>query len=241
MAPAPAHADVPEVRTVPLVLDAPLPVMPDDEYVCEMPAGLVDESDACARGARYPACRWQLPSPRAAGHTYAIWRNTAEDHRSGRPALVALAVATAAEYGRRFPGEPLAIGDLDAPGPRHETHEDGVDIDLYLPGAMAVENLGREDLVENYAELNPFQLRMHRARVETLARILATCANGRVRIFYNDDVVQARFNAWYREQGYVSEHGRAMQGHNDLHRFHFHVTIPPDLTPLPITLADEVE
>jgi hypothetical protein len=239
MAPAPARAATPRGPVPELVLPPPLPPMPQDEYRCDIAEVDANPSGACARGAPYPFCHWELPSPRAVGHIYATWRNTADEHRSGRPALVSLAIATAAEYARRFPGETLAIGDLDAPGPRHETHESGVDVDLYLPGAMAVENLGQHERVENYTELNSLQLRMHRARVETLARILATCTEGRVRIFYNDEEVQERFLAWYREQGYESEFGGPMQAHNDLHRFHFHVTIPEDLRVLPMTAEDE--
>ncbi len=131
------------------------------------------------------------------------------------------------------------IGDLDAPGPRHNFHDEGVDVDLYLPGAMEVESLSQHERVENYATLTPLQRRMHRARVLTLAKILTTCADGRVRIYYNDDDVQARFERWYDAQGWVSEFGRAMQGHNDLHRFHFHVTVPADLAPVPMAAANE--
>ena len=70
---------------------------------------------------------------------------------------------------------------------------------------------------------------MRQGRVETLARILTTCTNGRLRIFYNDEEVEARFLAWYRAHGFEeSELGPPMRGHNDLHRFHFHVTIPED-------------
>jgi len=236
MAPAPARAAVPEVSSEPVAdLPLPLPAMPEDEYRCDIPELAIERTEPCDVGLPYPSCRWRLPNPEVAAHTYDIWRNTAAEHRSGRAALVTLALATAAEYARHFPGETLAIGDLDAPGPRHETHESGVDVDLYLPGAMAVENLGQHEWVENYTELAPLQQRMHRRRVETLARILATCTEGRVRIFYNDRDVQRRFLTWYRSQGWHSEYGRAMQGHNDLHRFHFHVTIPDDLAVLPMS------
>jgi murein endopeptidase len=193
----------------------------------------------CEEGRPYPSCRWNLPTPREAGHTFTIWRNTMAEHRSGRPALVSLALAVANEYARQFPGETLSIGDLDAPGPRHNSHDEGIDIDLYLPGAMQVENLGQHERIENYVSLTPLQRRMHQARVLTLAKILATCTEGRVRIYYNDDDVQARFEEWYDARGWVSEYGRAMQGHNDLHRFHFHVSIPKDLAPVPMDATGE--
>ncbi len=241
-APAPAHAATrpePALTTAPTELPPPLPPMPEDEIRCRVPRVAIAHTNGCDAGRPYPSCRWQMPEPRAVGHTFTIWRNTTADSRSARPALVSLALAVADEYARQFPGETLAIGDLDAPGPRHNSHDDGVDIDLYLPGAMEVENLGSHEFVENYAELTPLQRRMHRARVLTLAKILATCADGRVRIYYNDDDVQARFERWYDAQGWHSEFGRAMQGHNDLHRFHFHVRIPPDLAPVPMAPEGE--
>ena len=68
-----------------------------------------------------------------------------------------------------------------------------------------------------------------RQRVEELARILATCTEGRLRIYYNDEVVRERFHRWFDEKGYESPFGRPMQQHNRLHEFHFHVTIADDM------------
>ena len=79
-------------------------------------------------GRPYPECRWRLPEPE--GEEYEIWRNTVDGHRWARPGLVSLILAAAAEYRRRWPGAHLIIGDLDAPGPRHSTHDRGVDVDL---------------------------------------------------------------------------------------------------------------
>lgn len=231
VAPPPAHA-APRAPAAPAWEapdPAPLPPVAADEYRCEVPDVEIEKAAACDRGAPYPYCHHQLPEPWKVERSYTVWRNTSPEHRTARLALVNLALATAAEYSRIYPGEVLAIGDLDAPGPRHETHDEGVDMDLYLPSAMAVENLGLGEYGENYADLTPLQRRMRQGRVETLARILATCTNGRLRIFYNDEEVEARFLAWYRARGFEeSELGPPMRAHNDLHRFHFHVTIPQD-------------
>lgn len=201
-------------------------------YGCRVPEVEVERRSGCDEGLPYPACKWRLPPPHRAGRAYTIWRNTVDEHLWGRPALVATVLGATREYARHYPGEVLAVGDLDAPGPRHETHDAGVDVDLYLPRVMEVENLGGGDYAENYRGMGALERRMVRARVETLARILATCTQGRIRIYYNDRHVRRRFHEWFEAQGFVTPFGRAMQKHNDLHRFHFHVTIPKDL-PLP--------
>jgi hypothetical protein len=202
------------------------------EYACRVPEVVIHRKSACDDGLPYPACKWQLPQPYRAERTYTIWRNTVEEHLWGRPALIAVVLGAAEEYARHYPGEVLAVGDLDAAGPRHETHDQGVDVDLYLPGVMEVENLGGGEYAENYRGFDRLARRTQRARVETLARVLATCTQGRVRIYYNDADVRHRFQRWVNEQGLRSPFGRTMQPHNDLHRFHFHVTVPKDL-PLP--------
>ncbi len=206
---------------------------PADVHACTVPGLDVAPSDPCATGAGYPACTWRIPDARDAGAEHGLWRNTADDHRRGRPALVALLLAASVEYARRYPGERVVIGDLDAPGPRHETHENGVDADVYLPNTMEVENLPGNELVENYATLTPLFRLVRQERVETLARALATCSNGRLRILYNDADVRRRFLLWYRDRGFTTPFGAPMRAHNDLHRFHFHVSIPEDLEVLP--------
>jgi hypothetical protein len=95
---------------------------------------------------------------------------------------------------------------------------------------MEVENIGGGEYAENYRGLDRLARQTQRARVLTLARILATCTQGRVRIYYNDDDVRRRFQSWFDASGLASPFGRPMQKHNDLHRFHFHVTIPKDLS-----------
>lgn len=210
---------------------APGPI-PEDRYRCRTPEVEIDRSYGCELGLPYPSCRWTLPPPGRANRSYRIWRNTVEEHLEGRPALVSVVLATAEEYARRYPGEVVDIGDLDAPGPRHETHDVGVDVDLYLPGVMEVENLGNDEYAENYERLSALERRMLQERVQTLARILAACTGGRLRIYYNDDEVRRRFHQWFDAQGYVSPFGRPMQKHNDLHRFHFHVTVPKEMEPL---------
>jgi len=230
--PAAPRPDQPSPERGPPAVE--VPPAPEEHYVCRMPSVRVEGTEGCRAGLPYPDCKWRVPDPRSAHNLYAIWRNTTDQRRSGRPALVSLILTVAAEYARRYPGEILAIGDLDAEGPRHETHRNGQDVDLYLPGMMEVENLGGGEYEDNYAKLFPLSQRMIRARVEELARILAVCTNGALRIYYNDPPVIERFQRWYDERGYSSPFGQPMQSHNDLHRFHFHVTVPEDMEPLPL-------
>ena len=205
-----------------------------DGFTCQVPREVFIETSAgCANSDEYPTCKWRVPVPSAAGQLYRIWRLTTSDHREARPALVSLAIAAAADYSRLYPGEVLALGDMDAPGPRHETHNHGVDMDIYLPGAMQSENSGEGDYTDNYDGKTALEVRNRRARVEQLARIFATCTDGRVRIYYNDPPLHQRFIAWFTARGFDSPFGSAMMEHNDSHRFHFHVTIPPDLPVLP--------
>ncbi len=189
-----------------------------------------------------------MPHATLSSGRYRRWRNTIMEHWWGRPALVALVLAVASEFDRVYPEQVLAVGDLDAPGPRHSTHDRGVDVDLYLLGAMRVENAGGGRYPNNYEDKSNEETEELRSRVETLARILATCTGGQLRIYYNDEVVMERFHAWYDAQGFPpnDEFGRPMQAHNRLHEFHFHVTIPEDLPvlerePLPPGVADPVE
>jgi hypothetical protein len=142
-------------------------------------------------------------------------------------------LAAAAEYGRRWPGEHVTIGDLDAPGPRHATHRRGQDVDLYLEHAMIARNEGHGSYPDNYADREPSEVRALRARVLDFARILATCARGDVRIYYNDPVVLEAFRGWFDAEGLASSVGEPMEEHNELHRFHFHLTVPLDLEPVP--------
>lgn len=201
-----------------------------EEYRCVQPALEVPKTPPCDRGRGYPRCRWQIP---VHAPLYTIWRNTTPEHRWGRPGLVSLILGTAAEYARRWPGELLAIGDLDAPGPRHTTHDRGVDVDLYLPHAMMTRNEGRGRYVPNYEGKSPSEVRELRARVLDLGRILATCAGGQVRIYYNDPEIVGPFREWFDARGLRSTVGLPMRPHNALHEFHFHLTIPEDLAPLP--------
>lgn len=206
-----------------------------EAFQCRMPRLDVPHEPACDDGAPYPACRWQLPDAEASGGLYRIWRNTTPEHRWARPGLVSLVLAAAREYAMRWPGEQLTIGDLDAPGPRHQTHDHGVDVDLYLEHAMADRNEAGRPRIDNYHGLSRRAVRLHRARVLDLAKILARCANGRIRIYYADREVVDAFRAWFAGEGLVSDvSAQAMQMHNDLHRFHFHLTVAEDLAPLPV-------
>lgn len=204
----------------------------DDDFRCEQPQLDIPVADACAQGRPYPACRWRMPEPRE-DDPWEIWRNTTDEHRWARPGLVSLILTAATEYGRRWPGEHLTVGDLDAPGPRHQTHDRGVDVDLYLTEAMIARNDGGGRYPDNYENRSRREVNSLRARVMDLAKILATCANGQIRIYYNDPDLIRPFRAWFEEQGMHSDVGRPMRMHNELHRFHFHLTVPEEISPLP--------
>ncbi len=212
-----------------------------DRYECILPPIEVPRDPRCDAGAPYPACRWQLPADEVAQGLYVVWRNTTPEHRWGRPGLVTLVLAAAREYQARWPGEHLTIGDLDAPGPRHQTHDRGVDVDLYLEHAMLDVNAGGREYVDNYATRTADDVRDLRARVMDLARILATCSGGRLRIYYNDPEIVTPFVGWFAEHGFESDVGPAMMMHNRLHRFHFHMTVPEDLAPMRETGAGGTE
>lgn len=205
-----------------------------DAYACLVPRIEIARDPSCERGEPYPACRWQLPEEDASGGLYRVWRNTTPEHRWARPALVSLVLASVREYAMRWPGEQVTVGDLDAPGPRHQTHDRGVDVDLYLEHAMADRNEAGRAQTDNYHGLSRRIVRLHRARVLDLAKILARCSGGRLRIYYADREVVDAFRAWFTEAGLRSDvASQAMQMHNDLHRFHFHATVAEDLAVLP--------
>lgn len=204
-----------------------------EDYACEVPAGILIPQEGCEDGAVYPQCRWMLPDASDANGLYRVWRNTTPEHRWAQPALVALVIAVAADHARRWPGELVTIGDLDAPGPRHQTHDLGHDVDLYLENALMETNIGGGHYIDTYAGRPSPVVRMLRARVLDLAKNLATCSRGRLRIYYNDPEILTPFLSWFEEHGMVSDVGPAMVEHNRLHRFHFHMTIADGMEPLP--------
>lgn len=213
-----------EVAPVALPLASMGPIE-DGEPTCALPPTPVEASHGCADGGRYPECKWRLPSPEEALGTFAWWRHTDPSQRWGHPVLVQLLLRVAAAYAERFPGEHLVVGDLDAPGPRHQTHDQGRDVDLYLPGVMMSENLDGGPVKDNYRERSADRVRENRLRVLGLAKALATCAGGQLRIYYNDPVVVREYNQWYRDAGLSAPFDAPMLSHNDLHGFHFHVTL----------------
>ena len=215
--------------------DAPSTVAapPKHPYDCTMPALPIPRPRACEEGKPYPLCKWHIPHAQHSRGTWLRWRNTIVEHMYGRPSLVSRVVTVAREFRAIYPEQPLLIGDLDAPGPRHVTHKDGVDVDFYLPGALLRDNAGGGCYESNYEGKSAETIESQRARVEELARILAACTDGKLRIYYNDEVVRDRFHRWFDERGYVTPFGRPMQRHNELHDFHFHVTIAHELEPLP--------
>lgn len=205
-----------------------------DDYRCTVPALPIRREAACARGEAYPACRWWMPPEPESGDLYTFWRNTTPEHRAARPALVSLTLASVREYARRWPGERVTVGDLDAPGPRHQSHQNGVDVDLYLEHAMAVRNEPGRAPIDNYHGLSRRAVALHRARVLDLAKIVARCAGGRVLMYYADRPVVDAFRAWFTDAGLTSDlTARPMQMHNELHRFHIHLRVPEDLATLP--------
>lgn len=209
-----------------------LSLVPSAPIRCEPPEIEIPSRSACERTSRYPHCKWGIPRLTGDARIYRIWRNTTPEHRWARPGLVSLLMAAAAEHRRRWPDSELHIGDLDAPGPRHATHRRGQDVDLYLPGAMIARNELGGHYPDNYEGRAALEVRRMRAEVLDFARVLATCARGEVRIYYNDPVVEQAFLHWYRGEGLSSSVGAPMQAHNELHRFHFHLTVPLDLAPL---------
>jgi hypothetical protein len=212
------------------------PLAWDSEIDCRVPPMPIARPAACAAGAVYPECKWAMPDTDEAGGLYTRWRNTIDEHTWGRPALVGVLLATAYAFKARFPNQELLIGDLDAPGPRHVTHKTGVDNDLYLPNTLLVENLGARRYRPNYRTMSNVNIEHARHRVEALARILAVCTEGRIRIYYNDTTVRDRFHTWFDARGMTTPFGRPMQRHNPLHDFHFHISIGED-TPMPPMLA----
>lgn len=206
---------------------------PMHPYDCTMPALPISRPKECEAGKPYPYCKWKLPVDSDARGLWRRWRNTIVEHTYGRPLLVGRAITAAREFHALHPAQPLLIGDLDAPGPRHVTHKEGVDVDFYLPGALLRDNAGGGRYEANYEGKSAAQVEVLRGRVEELARILAACSDGKLRIYYNDDVVRERFQKWYDERGYETPFVRPMQHHNALHDFHLHVTFADDLEPLP--------
>jgi hypothetical protein len=206
---------------------------PGSDYVCTQPRIEIPRTTGCRNHGAYPRCKWQVPDAQVGHGLYRIWRNTTPEHRWARPGLVSVVLGAAASYSQRWPGERMTIGDLDAPGPRHRTHDRGHDVDLYLEQAMLVRNEGHGRYVENYEGRSTEEVASMRARVMDLAKILAHCAHGEIRIYYNDPEIVAPFVSWFGEQGMRSSVGAAMQPHNDLHRFHFHLTIADNVEPLP--------
>lgn len=225
-----------EAAGAPSLLPTGEPLAWDSEIDCRVPPMPIARPAACAAGAVYPECKWAMPDTEQAGGLYTRWRNTIDEHTWGRPALVGVLLATAYAFKARFPNQELLIGDLDAPGPRHVTHKTGVDTDLYLPNTLMVENLGARRYRPNYQTMSNVNIEHARHRVEALARILAVCTEGRIRIYYNDTTVRDRFHAWFDARGMVTPFGRPMQRHNPLHDFHFHISIAED-TPMPPMLA----
>jgi len=201
-----------------------------ERAACRVPAIPIPRPRECVRGRGYPQCKWQMPHALLSEGRYRRWRNTIMEHWWGRPALVSFVMAATHRYHERYPDQLVAVGDLDAPGPRHATHDNGVDVDIYLPGAMLVENAGGGRYPSNHEGKSAAEIEEIRERVEGLARVLAECANGALRIYYNDDVVLSRFHEWYDAQGFPENpYGRPMQKHNHLHDFHFHISIAEDM------------
>lgn len=199
-------------------------------YRCVAPAIPIPRPRECVRGRAYPACKWQMPHATLGGGRYRRWRNTIMEHWWGRPGLVAYLLASVDDFHRLHPEQVLAVGDLDAPGPRHRTHDNGVDYDIYLPGALMVENAGGGRYPSNYEDKPAEEVAMLRERVLELAKILTFCADGQIRMYYNDPPVLEAFLEWYDSMEFgENRYGAPMRIHNRLHDFHIHATIPEEL------------
>ena len=183
------------------------------------------QSPACTEEKGYPACIWQMPTTASVDHIYRKWRNTQLKHWWGSPKLVQTIVNSIALYKTWHPNQDVRVGDLDAPGPRHRYHRKGVDVDLYLPGAMRIENHGARRYTNNHDGKNPTQVTELQQRVTDLARALTLCAGPDTRIFYNDPKVIEEFNEWHQAQGNKTSFEAPMKKHNKLHEFHFHFTL----------------
>lgn len=234
---ADVHArDVPRVSARHLPASAPAlrepDITPHEDTQCEELTDFseVAISQACAEGAGYPRCRWQLPEP-GPSDGYRIWRNTTPEHRWARPGLVAMLLRVTATFRKAYPDVLLTIGDLDAPGPRHQTHDRGVDVDVYLEDSMIARNDGGGLYPDNYLGKSEEQVASLRHRVMTLGQALALCSHGDLRIYYNDQVVVDEFRHWFAQQGLTTSFSFAMLPHNELHRFHFHVRVAETLVP----------
>ena len=166
-----------------------------------------------------------MPAARTMDLVYQKWRNTTLEHWWGSPKLVQTVLNSVTLYKRWHLDQEVRVGDLDAPGPRHRFHRKGVDVDLYLPGAMLVESMGANRYKKNHVGKDKEAITQLQNRVFDLARALTICGGGDTRIFYNDPVVIERFNRWHKEAGHVSSFGEPMQKHNKLHDFHFHFTL----------------
>lgn len=208
-------------------------------YRCVAPAIPIPRPRDCVRGRSYPDCKWQMPHATLSGGRYRRWRNTIMEHWWGRPGLVSYLLASADDFHRLVPDQVLAIGDLDAPGPRHRTHDNGVDYDIYLPGALMVENAGGGRYPSNYEGKSAEEVAQLRERVLELAKILTYCAGGQIRIYYNDPPVLEAYLAWYDSMEFgENRYGAPMRIHNELHNFHIHATIPEELEIEMLPLVD---
>ena len=166
---------------------------------------------------------------------YDRWRNTVDKHTWGSAELVQSTVNAIALFKQWHPEQRVRVGDLDAPGPRHRYHRTGVDVDLYLPGAMRVESKGARRYENNYDDQPPSHIEAMQTRVTDLARALALCTDGKLRIFYNDPIVIERFTTWFNEQGYTPPPKGPMQPHNKTPR----VPLPPQRSPVRVHLTQK--
>lgn len=232
-----AHVEARDaVRTIPIQHTARPTATPTQSRVERFPGcsdvdlAAVEKSSGCSEDETYPSCRWRLPDalPNA---DYRIWRNTTPDHRWARPGLVAALLRVARTFHETHPESVLTIGDLDAPGPRHQTHDRGVDVDLYLEDSMIARNDGGGSYPDNYAGRSAADVAEMRARVLFLAQILARCTGGDLRIYYNDEELVRTFRAWFSENNLQTSFSHPMLPHNALHRFHFHMRVADELRP----------
>jgi len=133
--------------------------------------------------------------------------STPEYQRYGKPALVKMFQKVATQFHEKYPETKLVAGDLNAIS-GHESHKNGIDIDVYAQNYMATDMRGKHrnnESVERSVVLG--KLFMDTKKIDV--------------IFYNDASVIRKVNAYAQKNNLP---GR-MEASNSSHEFHFHVRI----------------
>ncbi len=133
--------------------------------------------------------------------------STPDYQRYGKPALVKMFQDVAVQFHDKYPETKLIAGDLNAVA-GHDSHMNGVDMDVYAQNYMAADMRAAHrsnDSVERSVALGKMFIDTKKIDV----------------IFYNDSAVSSKVNAYARKNNLP---GR-MEASNSSHEFHFHVRI----------------